>query len=71
VQQVTDQAIVEAVQSRLPKSVLDMGCRVGWLARELSARQIDVVSLDVTAQLVEEARQRGGGEFRVISYKDI
>ncbi len=39
--------------------------------RELSARQIDVVGLDVTAQLIEEARQTGGAEFRVISYEDL
>lgn len=69
--QVTDQAIVEAVLSRSPKSLLDIGCGEGWLARELSARHIDVLGVDVTAQLIEEARRAGGGEFRVISYEDI
>ncbi len=30
--QVTDQANVEAVLSRSPKTVLDIGCGEGWLA---------------------------------------
>lgn len=57
--QVTDQAIVEAVLSRTHTSVFDSGCGEGWLARELSARRIDAVGLDVAAQLIEVARQAG------------
>jgi 2-polyprenyl-3-methyl-5-hydroxy-6-metoxy-1,4-benzoquinol methylase len=51
--------------------VLDVGCGEGWLARELSARNIDVVGIDVIPELVEEARRAGGGDFRVISYEDL
>lgn len=69
--QVTDHAIVEAVLSRAPKSVLDIGCGEGWLARELHARKIDVLGVDVTAQLIEEAQRAGGGQFHVASYEDI
>ena len=69
--QVTDQAIVEAVLSRSPTSVLDIGCGEGWLARELSGRGIDVLGIDVTVQLIEEAQRAGGGQFRVASYEDI
>jgi 2-polyprenyl-3-methyl-5-hydroxy-6-metoxy-1,4-benzoquinol methylase len=69
--QVTDHAIVEAVLSRSPKSVLDIGCGEGWLARELHARNIDVLGLDVTVQLIEEAQRAGGGRFGVASYEDI
>ena len=34
---VTDRAIVDAVFSRKPNSVLDLGCGEGWLVRALSA----------------------------------
>ena len=57
--------------SRSPKSVLDIGCGEGWLARELSGRGIDVLGIDVTAQLIEEAQRAGGGQFRTASYEDI
>lgn len=36
--QVTDQAIVEAVLSRSPKSLLDIGCGEGWLAGRILGR---------------------------------
>ncbi|MEP7154069.1 MAG: class I SAM-dependent methyltransferase [Nitrospira sp.] len=39
--------------------MLDLGCGEGWLARELSARQIDDVGLDATAQLIEEPGRQG------------
>lgn len=68
---VTDLAIVEAVLSRSPKSVLDIGCGEGWLARELRTRTIDVIGIDATAQLIENARRAGGGQFHVASYEDI
>jgi len=35
---VTDRAIVEAVLARAPRSVLDIGCGEGWLARRLAGR---------------------------------
>src|ERR1700689_2940465 len=35
---VTDRAIVDAVLARAPRSVLDIGCGEGWLARRLGGR---------------------------------
>lgn len=69
--QITDQAIIDAVISRLPRSVLDIGCGEGWLVRELAARKMHVVGTDVVQRLVEEARRAGGGDFRVLSYEEI
>ncbi|MEP6936179.1 MAG: class I SAM-dependent methyltransferase [Nitrospirota bacterium] len=69
--QLTDHAIVEAVLSRSPKSVLDIGCGEGWLVRKLRARKIDVLGIDVTAHLIDEAQRAGGGQFFVASYEDI
>ncbi|MGA9343281.1 MAG: class I SAM-dependent methyltransferase [Rhodanobacteraceae bacterium] len=68
---VTDRAIVDAVVSRSPRSVLDVGCGEGWLSRELSARQIQVTGIDAVAGLVECARVAGGGDFRVMSYESL
>jgi SAM-dependent methyltransferase len=68
---VTDRAIVDAILSRAPHSVLDLGCGEGWLARALAAEGIDVVGVDVVPGLVEQARKAGGGEFRVASYEEI
>ena len=68
---VTDQAAIDAVLSRSPRSVLDVGCGEGWLARELAARGIQVVGVDVVPGLIERARTGGGGDFRVASYEEI
>lgn len=68
---VTDRAIVEAVISRSPRTVLDIGCGEGWLARELAARQISVVGVDMVPTLIAAAQQAGGGDFHIASYADI
>lgn len=69
--QITDQAIIDAILSRQPRSVLDIGCGEGWLVRELAARNMHAVGTDAVPKLVEEARRAGGGDFRVLSYEEI
>lgn len=68
---VTDQAIVETILGYSPRSVLDLGCGEGWLARELSARNIPVIGTDAVQELVEVAQRAGGGDFRVMTYDEI
>ena len=69
---VTDRAIVDAIMSRRPESVLDLGCGEGWLVRELHARGLPrVIGVDVVRALVEQARSAGGGEFHVASYEAV
>ena len=68
---VTDQAIIDATLNCSPRSVLDLGCGEGWLARALAARGIAVIGIDAIPALIEQARQAGGGDFRVLSYEDI
>jgi 2-polyprenyl-3-methyl-5-hydroxy-6-metoxy-1,4-benzoquinol methylase len=67
----TDQAIVDAVMSRNPRSVLDIGCGEGWLVRALNARGVECIGTDVVPELIDRAREAGGGEFIVASYEDV
>lgn len=67
----TDRAIVDAVLERSPRSVLDIGCGEGWLARALAATGISVIGIDAVPALIEQARQAGGADFRVASYEDV
>jgi 2-polyprenyl-3-methyl-5-hydroxy-6-metoxy-1,4-benzoquinol methylase len=68
---VTNQAIVDAVLSRLPRTVLDVGCGEGWLVRALAEHNMRAIGVDVVPALVEKASRAGGGEFRVASYEQI
>jgi 2-polyprenyl-3-methyl-5-hydroxy-6-metoxy-1,4-benzoquinol methylase len=68
---VTNAAVIDAILDRTPRMVLDVGCGEGWLARELSAKGITVIGVDVVPELVQRASLAGGGDFRVASYEDI
>jgi 2-polyprenyl-3-methyl-5-hydroxy-6-metoxy-1,4-benzoquinol methylase len=66
---VTNQAIIDAVRSRAPRSGIDIGCGEGWLVRALDG--IAMIGVDVVPGLIEQARRAGGGDFRVLSYEAI
>ena len=67
----TDAAIVDVVMQRNPTSVLDIGCGEGWLARALATRGVDVLGIDVNAELIDSAREAGGGRFAAISQEEL
>jgi 2-polyprenyl-3-methyl-5-hydroxy-6-metoxy-1,4-benzoquinol methylase len=68
---VTNAAIVDAVVSRSPRSVLDLGCGEGWLVRTIAERGIKAIGIDAIPALISQAARSGGGEFRVASYEEI
>lgn len=68
---VTNQAITEAVCSVKPATVLDLGCGEGWLTRKLGAQGMDVLGVDGIPALLENAQQKGRGQFQLATYQDI
>ena len=68
---VTNQAILEAVVSRSPSTVLDIGCGEGWLVRALAERGIRGIGVDAIPALIEQAARAGGGDFHVMSYEQM
>jgi 2-polyprenyl-3-methyl-5-hydroxy-6-metoxy-1,4-benzoquinol methylase len=66
---VTNQAVIDAVRSHSPRTGIDIGCGEGWLVRALDG--IEMIGVDVVPGLIEEARNAGCGDFRVMSYEQI
>ena len=66
--QITNKAIVDVILQKSPKTVLDIGCGEGWLARELNKTGINVLGIDAIPELVAAATKEGGGVFKVTSY---
>ena len=68
---VSNQAIINAVLDKQPKTVLDVGCGEGWLARELDKTGVDVLGIDVVPALIEAARQGGAGRFQSLAFEEL
>jgi SAM-dependent methyltransferase len=68
---VTDQAVIDVIRQHAPRSVVDIGCGEGWLARALAALGIEVTGLDVVPELIAKAQTADGGRFRIASFANI
>lgn len=68
---VTDSAIAQAILSRSPSSVLDLGCGEGWLVRYLIQKNIQATGVDAIEGLIANAKQTLPANFQVLSYEEI
>jgi 2-polyprenyl-3-methyl-5-hydroxy-6-metoxy-1,4-benzoquinol methylase len=68
---VTDNSAIDAVLASEPHRVLDVGSGEGWLARALADRGLTVVGFDASRELIARAREAGGGEFHVATYREF
>ncbi|GJL52175.1 MAG: hypothetical protein NPIRA01_34020 [Nitrospirales bacterium] len=68
---VTNAAIVEAVVTQAPHSVLDVGCGEGWLTRKLESSGIRTLGIDSVPEFIGYASQEGGGRFRTLPYEEL
>lgn len=67
----TDDAVRRAILRCSPRTVLDVGCGEGWLARELAGHGISVTGVDASQPLIDAARALGGAEYHVLSYAQL
>ena len=67
----TDRAIIEAILEHGPRRVLDLGCGEGWLGRALAGHGVEVVGVDASAPLIDQARQSSDGKFEVMTYAEL
>lgn len=68
---VTDPAIVQVIENNSPTKILDAGCGEGWLARSLAKSGIEVVGIDGTKGLIEEARSKSDIPFYTQSFEEL
>lgn len=67
----TNQAIIDAIISLQPASVLDMGCGEGWLVRALTACRITASGVDAIPEFIQYAAMKGAEQYFVASYEEI
>jgi 2-polyprenyl-3-methyl-5-hydroxy-6-metoxy-1,4-benzoquinol methylase len=70
-QLVTDRSIVDAVVRQNGKTILDLGCGEGWLTRELSARGMEVLGVDIVPMLIDRAMIMSTDRFKLATYAEI
>ena len=68
-EQVTNQAIVQAILDLAPTRVLDVGCGEGWLCRTLAEKGLALTGIDGSPPLIDAAQALGGANFHAIRYE--
>ncbi len=67
----TNKAIVELLEDCPSNKIIDIGCGEGWLTRKITAMGKKAVGIDVTEQLLVNARKKGSESYYCMSYDDI
>ena len=67
----TNKAILDLIGNSPANKILDVGCGEGWLTRSLGYMGKSVVGLDAIPQLLENAKEKGEGNYYQMSYEDI
>lgn len=67
----TDAAILASCSRLKPDRVLDVGCGEGWLTRALSATCREVVGIDASSALLDEARSASNAHYEVAEYETL
>ncbi len=68
---VTNNAIIDAVNSYDCSTVLDIGCGEGWLSRALRKKGKQTFGVDAIATLIDNAISKEGDFYEVVSYKEL
>lgn len=69
---VTNRAIVDVLAALPGRTLLDVGCGEGWLARDMSRRGRAVTGIDAIPAFIDRARRfEGDAEFRCVEYTQL
>lgn len=64
----SNKAIVDAILSVNPASVIDIGCGEGWLCRALQSHDIATLGVDAMAEFIMLAQQKQKGQYLTLDY---
>lgn len=67
---VTDQALLNTLESLPITSALDLGCGEGWLSNHLQKKGIRTLGIDAVPELIAIAKEKGRAEFKEASYQN-
>jgi len=67
----TNAAILKNILNRKPKKVLDIGCGEGWLVNTLAKHRVKAIGVDAVTRLIDNAKSKGKGTFKVLSYEEL
>lgn len=72
-ERVTNGAILEAITTFAPQTLLDLGCGEGWLAHQCARHGIEVLGTDAVDAFTAIAAENAppGARFQTLTYKQI
>jgi 2-polyprenyl-3-methyl-5-hydroxy-6-metoxy-1,4-benzoquinol methylase len=72
-ERVTNGAILKAISTADPRTLLDLGCGEGWLSHQCARQGIEVLGIDAVAELTATAAEIAppGARFQTLTYQQI